>query len=437
MKKAKRISALLLAGVMTLSMAACGAQSSTPNSGAGSGDSQGKEIVIKYPTYRVGEQVTAEAEKKIVDAFNEQYAGRIRVEVEELPSDQAYVEKMKVLAASNELPAVVEGKDGIIDLAIKNGQAIDLTEYVNSDPEYKKYIGEDAIAANTRDGKLYSVSTGNQPIGYFYNKDLFEQAGIEPAKTWDEFMSNLEALKNAGITPVSMMTGENCWTTNLLLASMIGTANEDGNKFMTTRYPDSYETPEVMAALENIRTILQEYTTKDALGGNYATAANHFLQGETAIIANGPWMVGDFTDTEKAKEGLNVGVAVYPNNGAFNQYEIGYMICASTKEEQDAAWEFLKFKTGAFAQQTQLELGDVVPLTSEIELSDEYKAKNPLVAEIITGALEADYKFNTLDNISYASVIETMSKNYPALVSGDMSVEDFAKAMTEAAAKNK
>ncbi|GAA0181341.1 extracellular solute-binding protein [Clostridium sediminicola] len=424
--------------VMGISLVGCGSSKSNDSAVA---ENDGV-ITIKYPTFRVGVQLSAQSENQLIEEFNKKYEGKYKLEVEELPSDQSYIDKMKVLAASNELPDVVEGKDGIIELAIKNGQAIDLTDYVNADPEYKETIGNGAIEANTRDGKLYSISNAKQLIGYFYNKELFNQVGITPAKTWDEFMSNCEKLKAAGITPISMMTGENCWSTNLLLGAMIGTANEDGNKLMKTKYPESYETPEVVEALNRMKTILKDYTTKDALGAGYATAANHFLQGKTAMMPNGTWMAVDFGDTEKAIEGMadNVGVAMYPNDGLFTQYEIGYVICAKDKAHQEAAFEWIKFKTNREAQLLYFKNTGTLPtfenLVDTQEFQD-YKQVNPVVAELVEQANNAKYTFNTVDNISYSSVIGEMSKYYPSLAMGDVSAEDMVKAMTEAVARNK
>ncbi len=437
----KSSTALLLAGMMAVSMVGCsgsnGSASKAP--AATSNSTSGEVVTIKYPTYRVGSHLSAKAEKEIIDGFNEKYKDKIKLEVEELPSDQAYVEKMKVLAASNALPDVVEGKDGVLELAIRNGQAIDLSAYVNADADYKKVIGQDAIDANTRDSKLYSISNGNQLIGYFYNKELFGKAGITPAKTWDEFMSNCQKLQDKGITPISMMTGENCWATNLMLGAMVGTANEAGNTFMKTKHPTSYDTPEMKAALEKAKTVLSKYTTKDALGAKYDIAANHFLQGNTAMMCNGPWMAADFANTEKAAAGLadKIGVALYPNDGIFAQYEIGYMVCSADKAKQDAAFEFIKYKTNAESQKIMLEESGTVPLTSEVQMSEEYKKANPLMTELINLSGSAKYKFNSFDQISYASVIEEMSKDYPALSMGDMDVDGMVKAMTEAAAKNK
>lgn len=459
-KKFKKAAAVVLSAAMVIGMAGCG-QKAEPETTAPAAETKteaakteaekteeaasstekgtGEVITISYPTYRVGTHLSADSEAAIIEGFNEKFKGVYEVKIEELPSDEAYADKMKILAASKELPDVVEGKNGVRELAIANGQAVDLTSFINEDEEYKKVIGDAAIRANTVDGKLYSIANGNQIIGYFYNSEMFEKAGIQPAKTWEEFMSNCEKLSAAGFTPVSMMTGENCWTTNLLFAAMVGSSNEAGNQFMNTKYPETYQTPEVEGALDMVKTILEKYSTKDAVGADYNTAANHFLSGETAIICNGPWMNGDFSDPEKAVEGLSdkVKAAMYPNNGAFANYEVGYMVCAKNEAHQRAAWEFIKYKTGAESQRIMLEMDDTVPLTSEVEIPAEYQEKNPMVSQIIEEGNQADYKFCTLDNMAYASVITEMSNAYPSLVTGDITPAEMCQLMDEAAAKNK
>ena len=86
---------------------------------------------------------------------------------------------------------------------------------------------------------------------------MFEKAGIKPAETWEEFMSNCEALKKQVLHPLPIATGENAWTVNLLLGAMIGTANEAGNKLMNEKPVTNFNTPEVINALENIKKFLR------------------------------------------------------------------------------------------------------------------------------------------------------------------------------------
>ncbi|MHC1748271.1 MAG: ABC transporter substrate-binding protein [Cellulosilyticaceae bacterium] len=399
----------------------------------------GEKVKIYYPTYRVGAHASAAAEKEILDEFKKQYGDKIELVVEELPSDQAYVEKMKVLAASNDLPDIVEGKGGIRELAIKSGQAVDLTAYVEKDTAYKTEIGEEAVKANMVDGKLYSIANANQLIGYFYNKEMFDKVGIQPAKTWDEFMSNCEKLKAKEITPLALMTGENAWTTNLVLASIIGTDGQEGNTFMNTINPESYNNPSVVKGLTLVQKMLKEYTTTDAVGAIYANAANNFCQEKTAMIANGPWMTPDFSNPEKSTPGLDkkVGVALFPEDGIVSQYEIGYMVCTKDPAKLEAAITFLKFKTGMYAQKVMLEKGGALPLTANIEMSETYKAENPLVVDLIKLGASAKYRYSTIDNTAFPSVMDTFPNNYPEISFDSITPEQMATKMTEAVAKNK
>jgi raffinose/stachyose/melibiose transport system substrate-binding protein len=456
MKRKKLLSFALALG-MVFSLTACGGaddskdtdaktteDTDTSDAAAETEDdtTEATEVVeINYATPMVGSHVSAEAEAKVIEEFNKQYEGQIKINIEELPSDDAYVDKMKTLAASKALPDVVLGKEGIRELAVENGQAVDLLPLLEADAEWKKYIGDEAIEYNKTDDKLYSVANGKQVIGYFYNKELFAQVGIEPAKTWDEFMDNNQKLLDAGITPLALMTGENCWTTNLFLAAMIGSDGDAGNQFMNTKNPESYENDSVIKGLTMIQTCLEKYTTSDAVGAIYANAANNFCQGIAAMCANGPWFTPDFADPEKSMEGFadKVGVAAYPEGGLIEQYEIGYTLCTEGKspEVQDAALKFFKFKTGQRAQEIFLELNGTLPLTENVPMSDEFKAANPLIAETVEMSFDNAYDFNNIDNTAVASTIEAFSANYPSLASGKMTPEDLAKKLTEAAAKTK
>ena len=406
MKKAnfKAILAMLLVGVMGVSMTACsgngdtassGESSSAENSSAASASEELPEPVeLNIASFRVGTHNAAAAETRYVTEFQELYNGvdkqKITINIEEMPSDQEYYNQMLVRASSNTLPDVFEGNNGVLELAVQNGIAVDMNPYVEADPEYAKELGEDALefGRNWEDGGLYNISYGRQSIGYFYNKEMFEEAGITPATTWDEWMSNLETLKTSGVcsAPLSSMTGENCWTTNLILSSIIGTSGEEGNEFMNINgYIQDYDESFVAEAYDMIRTMLKDYSLPDAIGSDYATTANHFLNEETAIIANGPWMTPDFSNTEKAAEGFadKVDVALFPENGTISQFERGYSIAKSDKATEDAAWEFIKFKTGTYGQQIHLEEAGTLPMNPETPVPEEYKEAEPLVAKLI------------------------------------------------------
>ena len=439
---------LVIAVTMLVSFAACGpkatTETKTTETKAGESKAETKEeakapVKIKYPTYRVGTHSSAALEKEQLAKFNEKFGKEVIVEVEEIPSDTAYNDKLKILAASGDLPDVVMGKNGINEILIKGNLATPFNEYLDKDSQWKSEIGDAALAANTRDGKIWSISDQKQVVGYFYNKEMFNKAGIKPAETWDDFIANCDKLKAAGLTPLAMMTGENAWTTNLILASIVGTSGDAGNKFMNTLHPSNFETPEMIAALEKVQVMLQKYTTKDALGAVYANAANNFCQGKAAIICNGPWMIGDFSDKTKSPEGFDqkVGVAAYPGNGTFCSYEVGYMIGSKSQEAKDAAAQFIKFKTGVEGQTIALELGNVMPVSDKVQPSDAFKQKYPLFVETIEVGNKSKVNYQFFDAIVFPNITDAWKSLYPELSFNKATAGQIAKKLTEIAARNK
>lgn len=421
----KRIVSLLLVAVLMLGAASALA-----------------EIRLDYPTFQVGVNTAAPVVAQLVEEFNAQHKGQVMIKVEEIPGDANYIEKIKVLLTSGELPPVIYGAGyNLLDLALASDSLVDITEYVDADPGWKALYNDKALEVNSRDGKIYGSSAEGNTIGYFYNKELFEKAGIAgPAKTWDEFFAQLDTLKAAGITPLSMDTADSAWVTSLWMGAMIATSGEAGQAFMARMMPDDYNTPEVIAALANIQKMFQNYTTFDAVGGKYENAANAFLSGQTAMIANGPWMIGDFSDPTKAPEGFadKVGVAIYPEGFAYDEPIQGYLVTRQKDPEVvKAAVEMVKYFTGVHAQTVALEKQGMLPASTQVEITQAAKDNFPLLAQFVEALEGAVIRSATTQATMYPNLLDIMSAELPNLANGSMTPEQFAQALTDGAAKNK
>lgn len=438
----KRLFAALTAGVMSVGLlSGCGGGSDSTQSGSGSNSSADSVITINYPTFQCGTNTAATVVAQLVSEFNEQYAGKYQIQLEEVPGDANYVDKIKVQLGTGDLPPVVYGAGyNLLDLALAKDLVVDLTDVVEADAQWKALYSETALATNSRDGKIYASSAEGSVIGYFYNKDLFEQAGISaPAKTWEEFFAQCDTLKAAGITPLALDTADSAWVTQLWWGAMVATANDAGLTFMQMMNPDDYNTPEMLAAVENIQKMLQEYTTLDAVGGKYENAANNFLSGQAAMIANGPWMIGDFSDTTKTTEDFadKVGVAIYPDNFVYDAPIQGYFV---TKQDdpklQEAAIEMVKFFTSAHAQQLGLEMQGMVPASDTVEVTDEAQNKYPLLADFLAQAADAQVRSDNMQATMYSNLLDVVSQELPRLASGELDAAGFCQTLTDGAAKN-
>ncbi len=425
----KRILAVLLCLVMVLSMAtACGSKEAA---------SEGGPVTIRLATFQVGVNTSAPWFSSVIDAFNQEYDGKIKLDIEEIPGDQAYVDKMKTYISMKDMPDLVfTGGYNLMDDALAANAIVDLTPYFDADPDFAARFFDDDIAYNSRDGKIYAMPVERQPVTYFYNMALFERAGIsEPAKTWDEFMQQLEQLKTTGITPVSMDTLDSAWLSSLWLNSMVGTLSDESNEWMNQAMPKDYNSPDFVKAADMVQKMLMNYTTQDALGGKYENGANNFLNGNTAMIANGPWMISDF-QAEGDEFVNNIATALYPESGIFSGSMPGYLVGSKDKAHADAAVEFLKFISNEEMQGKMTEMYSAIPANKNVEISQEVLDKNPLLGEIIKLQNEATHVYGNYQSLWYSNVVTELDRQYPLLAAGTITPEQFAQALTDAASKN-
>ena len=439
--KMKRWLSCLLALVMLLSLTACGGSDDEQTPAGEGGESSGEEIVINYPTFQVGTNTAAPVVAELVNRFNEEYAGQYRIEIEEVPGDANYAERIQVQISSGQLPPVVYGGGyALLDLALEADLVVDLTDVVNADPEWAAMYDNDAWqAANCRDGKIYASSSEGQLIGYFYNKELFEQVGIQPATTWDEFFDNCDKLLAAGITPLAMDTADGAWVSMLLMGAMIATSGDEGAEFMNTKYPTDYNIAPVVDAIGHMQEWYQKYTTLDAVGGAYENAANNFFSGNVAMICNGPWMIGDFSDTTKTSEGFDekVGAAVYPGNFVYDAPIEGMFV---TKQDdpalEEAAIAMVKFFTSPESQTLALEMQGMVPAAASVEITDTATTNFPLLGEFLNMASECTVRSNTFTGNMVPGLQDLFSAELPNLANGTYTPEQFCQILTDFATEN-
>lgn len=259
----KRLLIVLLAVFCFIALlSGCGSSDNTDSGQTAEPDDD--VIVINYPTFQCGTNTAAPVIAQLVEEFNETYAGKYRIELEEVPGDANYVDKIKVRLGAGDLPPVVYGGGyNLLDLALKQDLVVDLTDAVNSDPEWKALYSETSLETNSRDGKIYASSSEGSVIGYFYNKELFEQAGIsDPAATWDQLWQQCETLKAAGITPLALDTAESAWVTQLWLGAMVATSGDEGLAFMQTMNPTDYSQPEIYCSRTGSENASGIYNTR-------------------------------------------------------------------------------------------------------------------------------------------------------------------------------
>ncbi|GAA4617114.1 extracellular solute-binding protein [Actinoallomurus liliacearum] len=70
------------------------------------------------------------------------------------------------------------------------------------------------------EGKTFMYSAGSSVIGAIYNKKVFEQAKVEPPKTWTELLDVCDKLKKAGKIPIAL-GAQTAWVTQLITYALV------------------------------------------------------------------------------------------------------------------------------------------------------------------------------------------------------------------------
>ncbi|MDO5422178.1 MAG: extracellular solute-binding protein [Eubacteriales bacterium] len=381
---------------------------------------------------------------KIIEAFNEEYAGVYRIEAEKLAgAAEDYRSKLKMLNSSESLPSIlwsIGTEPAFLDLMIENDRLVNLEPYMEADEEWMQNMIPQAIEDfKTEKGTFLVPPSGIQMSGIYYNKELFEQAGIsEFPQTWEEFFAACDQLVEAGITPLSLHTTETAWCAMLFTTAYLA-QTDAGLEFMQQQFPESYDTPEFREAVEMMVELFRKYTTEDAVGGSYALASNHFFAGDTAMIANGPWMMQSLTDTSYAEEGFEekVGYAPYPGNAMMGSLE-AFAKAVSVDQPQEViegAIEYLKFSSRPEYVIEQAITNGSMPVTMEISQED-IDQMIPTMQEYAECAKNVEIIFPSYQN-KWDPVAQNdiFGREIPNLVNGSTTLDAFIEMLDAGAAQ--
>ena len=130
----KLLSVALCATMVAGLFAGCGSSSNT--SKKDDAKSADGKITLNVINYHVGTDYAADYYEYLFDAFKKTEEGKnVEFKFEEIPTTDAYNQKIKLLISSGDLPDIVlNGGNNITALAAKSGKVTDITEYLDKDP---------------------------------------------------------------------------------------------------------------------------------------------------------------------------------------------------------------------------------------------------------------------------------------------------------------
>ena len=224
------------------------------------------------------------------------------------PDSEYYTKLQQMLRSPKTAPDLVYEDTFLINSDITSGYLKPLDPYLAKWPDWNRFIDTAKAAAKGEDGKTYGVPDGTDTRGLWFNKDIFDKAGL-PAdwqpRTWDDVLTAARTIKKKvpGVIPLNAYTGKpvgEAATMQTFEMLLYGTGDGgtdplyDKNSKKWIAGGKGFED-----ALSFVETVYKEKLgpdVSDALDPNVMTRVRGewLPQGKLAIALDGSWLPQDW-----------------------------------------------------------------------------------------------------------------------------------------------
>lgn len=382
----KRLLGLTLAGCMTaMSLAGCGggnsgegetttaAASQAPETTAAAGDTETTaapaqaaegDTVLKWAVWDISSTVYYQP---LIDAFEAANPG-VKIEMVDLGStDYQTVLATELTGSGSDFDiATIKDVPGYTTL-VNKGVLEPLDDYIAKDGvDLSQYGGiTDQV---TVDGKLYELPFRSDFWVLFYNKDVFDKAGVAyPGNdmTFEQYDQLARSVTNT--TPGEEVYGAHyhTWRSAVQLFGILDGKHSivDGDYEFLKPY---YE----MIVAQQEDGVCQDYATLKTSSLHYSGA---FAQGNVAMMNMGSWFIPTLIEKiktgEYGEEVANWGIVKYPHaEGVEPGSTLATITCLSVPAaapHKDLAWEFVKFVCGPDGAEVVANTGTIPAITTD------------------------------------------------------------------------
>ena len=310
--------------------------------------------------------------------------------------------------------------------------AMPLDDLIAADPEGQAFVDDfiDGFMLDSYvDGSIYSIPFQRSTMVMFYNKDAFEEVGLDPEApptTWGEMVEYAQKLTNENRygVGIALNSGSAQWAfTGFSLQNCtngVGLMSADGKEVY-------FNTPENIEALQLWLDLQNKYMCMAPGIVQWTDLPTQFLAGEVAMIYH---TTGNLTNIRNNAT-FDFGVCFLPAGRQWGAPTGGgnfYITNGISEERQKAAWEFIKFCCSTErAAQWSIDTGYVATREScyETQLLKDYYADFP---QALVAYEQLPYAQPELTTYSAAEMWRILNDNIQAAVTGEMTAAEALEA---------
>lgn len=420
-RKRRIVVSLLTAGIVAGTLAACG------SSGGGSSDAQKAHGPITIWYSNNAQEV--QWGKSMVSAWNSAHP-KEQIKAQEVPAGKSTEEVIGAAITAGTTPCLVfNNLPAATGQWQKQGGLVDLSKFSDGAKYIEARSGKAADQYKSADGDYYQMPWKQNPVMIFYNKAIFQKAGLDPnnpkLSTYADFLAAAQKIKSSGAAPFAIYPAPTSefFQVNFdylpLLAAQTGGKSFIENGKATITSQDSLDVANFWK---------QIYT--DGLAGTEQFQGDAFADGKAAMAIVGPWAIAFYGD--KVQWG-SVPVPTKDGKSADETYtfpdakNIGmYTSC----KNQGTAWDVIKFATSKAQDGKLLDITGQMPIRTDVATTfADYFASHPAYKEF--GAQSAHTRDDPTGSNTIAQMQALRDAYTKAVVNGSGSVEDAFKSAAQ------
>ncbi len=173
--------------------------------------------------------------------------------------NDAYKTKIKTAIGAGKAPTIIWGwGGGGLQSYVQDNKVEDLTSWFQQNSDVKDRLFPSSFGAATVNNKIYAMPCETvQPIILFYNKKVFDDANLEPPKSWDDILSLVPKFIAKNVAPISL-GGQSLWTNMMWLEFLydrIGGPDTFGAVFNGEK--NAWSSPDSIKALTEMQKLIK------------------------------------------------------------------------------------------------------------------------------------------------------------------------------------
>ena len=384
--KKRFISTVLCAAMAASLVTGCGSGSGNASGGStqAAADTGSKKEVVIWDYFETDAQKAMMT--TLLDGFNASQDEYVASHVYVPFSD--YEKQLTLGIASGELPDLVILDGCSMASFISLGLFGDISD---ADIKWDEYIAG-PMESTMADGRHYGIPFATNCTALFYNKDMFDAAGVaypEDGWTMEDLADWGQAFaKGEGANKTYGLVKH--WVMNNVMVNACG-----GTPYSDDLSTSHMGTPEIVDSLTLYKKLIDTGVIPDDTAQKTIPAETLFVSGKSAMYPCGGFET--ITVTNDADEnGINIGFCKMPsdkNGKEINvQYATGWAI-TTTSKNPDAGWQFLK--ESAYANDEMAKQTAICGMPSNKNVAESYYADITFKGEGLNNSYYVEHMGNT------------------------------------------